>query len=106
MLQGRYSTDAIKAMVDTPQDRTGPAKKMFEAVGVSMHALYFCFGREDIMCIVEAPDDETMAAAVLVLGASGAFSGMMTTKLLTPTEAMRSMTAAKHAAGSYTPATG
>ena len=104
MLQGQYAAAAIKALVDTPQDRTEPAKKLFDATGVKMHHLFFCFGREDVMCLVEAPNDEAVAASVLALGASGAFGGMMTTKLMTPEEAQSAMKKAHEAAKSYVPA--
>ncbi|WGH79451.1 GYD domain-containing protein [Jannaschia ovalis] len=105
MLQGQYTAKAIKALVDKPQDRTGPAKKLFDATGVTMHHLFFCFGRDDVMVIVEAPNDEAVAASVLALGASGAFGGMMTTKLLTSAEAQAAMTKAHDAAKAYVPVT-
>ncbi|SDY63399.1 Uncharacterized protein, contains GYD domain [Jannaschia faecimaris] len=104
MLQGQYTAEAVKALVDKPQDRTGPAKKLFDATGVKMHHLFFCFGREDVMVLVEAPDDEAIAASVLALGASGAFGGMMTTKLMTAAEAQSAMKKAHDASKSYVPA--
>mgnify|MGYP001815552275 CR=1 FL=1 len=33
LFQGRYSTDAIKAMVDKPQDREAAARTLVEAAG-------------------------------------------------------------------------
>ena len=106
LLQGRYTAAALKAMVDTPQDREEVGNKLFKAAGVDMKAFYFCFGREDVICIVEAPDDETMAGCLLTLGASGAFGGMATTRLLTSGQAMDAMKKAQGLQGSYTPATG
>ena len=106
MFQARYSTDAIKAMVDNPQDREAAARPLIEALGGKLHKLYFCFGVEDVVALIEAPDDETMAACALVVGASGAFSGGATTKLMTSAEAMAAMKKAKSAQGKYKPATG
>lgn len=106
MFQGRYSTDAIKAMVDKPQDREVAARKLIEAIGGKLHHLFFCFGRDDVVALIEAPNDKAMAACALVVGASGAMSGGKTTKLMTSAEAMAAMKSAKSATKSYKPATG
>jgi hypothetical protein len=73
MFQARYTSDAIKAMIDNPQNRE---------------------------------DDETMAAASLIIGGSGAFSGGATTKLMTAPQAMSAMQKAQAGRASYKPATG
>ncbi len=106
MFQARYSTDSIKAMVDNPQDREAAARPLIEALGGKLKSLYFCFGREDVMAIIEAPDDETMAACALVVASSGAFSGGATTKLMTAKEAMTAMNKAKSARAKYKAPTG
>jgi len=106
LFQARYSTDALKAMVNNPQDREAAARPLIEALGGKLHNLYFCFGTEDVMALIEAPNDEAMAACALAVGASGAFSGGATTKLMTSKEAMGAMAKAKSASASYTPATG
>ncbi|MGI9352680.1 MAG: GYD domain-containing protein [Rhizobiaceae bacterium] len=91
MFQGRYSTDAIKAMVENPQDREAAGRALVESMGGNLHTMFFCFGSEDIVAIIEAPDDETAAGCSMALGASGAFSGGATTKLLTSGEAQEAM---------------
>jgi uncharacterized protein with GYD domain len=57
------------------------------------------------MALIEAPDDTVMAAGALAIGASGAFSGGATTKLMTTKEAMKAMGNAQSALKSYTPPT-
>ena len=106
LFQGRYTAAAIKAMVDNPQDREAAARPLIEAIGGKLHHLFFCFGQEDVVALVEAPDDKAMAAGALAIGASGAFAGGATTKLMTSAEAMKAMAAAKAASKSYKPATG
>ena len=106
MFQGRYSTAALKAMVDNPQDREAAARPAIEAVGGKLHQFFFCFGSDDVVAIIEAPDDKAMAAGVLAIGASGALAGGATTKLMTSIDAMEAMAAAKGAAAKYKPATG
>jgi len=95
MFQGRYSTDSIKNMVSHPHDREAEARKLVEAVGGKLHHLFFCFGREDIVALIEAPDDQTMAAGALAVGATGSMSGGSTTKLMTAQEAKSAMETAQ-----------
>jgi uncharacterized protein with GYD domain len=106
MFQARYTSDAIKAMIDTPQDREAGARPLIEAMGAKLHSFFFCMGQDDVVAIIEAPDDETMAAASLIIGGSGAFSGGATTKLMTAPQAMSAMQKAQAGRASYKPATG
>ena len=106
MFQGRYSNAAIKAMVESPQDREAAARTLVEAIGGKLVQFYFCFGTDDVVAIIEAPDDKAVAACSFALGASGALSGGATTKLMTSAEGMAAMETAQTAAKSYKPATG
>ncbi|MEA3217651.1 MAG: hypothetical protein QOJ19_3807 [Acidimicrobiia bacterium] len=60
--------------------------KMGEAavasVGGTQECMYFAFGDDDVIAILDLPDDEAAAALSLVIGASGSATGT-TTKLLT-----------------------
>lgn len=103
MFQGRYTSDAIKAMVANPHDREGPARALVESLGGKLHHIFFCLGREDIVAIIEGPDDQMMAAGSMALGASGAFSGGSTTKLMTTAEAMQAMAQAQAGLRAYVP---
>ena len=105
LFQGRYTADAIRAMVTKPQDREAAARPLIEAVGGKLHHLFFCFGADDVVALIEAPNDEAMAACALAVGASGAMSGGSTTKLMTSADAMKAMAKAKTAAANYKPAT-
>ncbi len=106
MFQARYAPAAIKAMVESPQDREAPARALLEGLGCKLHQLFFCLGSEDIVAIIEGPDDKTAVAGSMILGASGAFSGGEMTKLLTPADAVEAMTKAKATMSSYTSTTG
>lgn len=106
MFQAKYSVDAFGAMLKEPQDRTAAGRAITEAAGGKLDTLYFCFGDYDVMAIIEAPDDQAMASAAMVLAASGAFSGGKTTKLMTGAEAKSAMEKAGSIASSYTPVTG
>lgn len=105
LFQGRYVPAALKAMVEKPQNRRDAAARMIEAIGGKLHHMFFCFGSEDIVALIEAPDDKAMMAGSLLVGASGSMSGGATTKLITVEDAMAAMQAAQKAAPSYKSAT-
>lgn len=75
LFQGRYAPAALKAMIENPQDRKAAASKMIEAIGGKLHHMFFCFGSDDVVALIEAPDDKAMMAGSLLVGASGAMSG-------------------------------
>ena len=106
MFQASYTPAALKAMVDNPQDREAAARTVIEAVGGTLHSMFFCLGKEDVVAIIEAPDDIAMAAGSMAIGASGAFSSGATTKLMTSAEAQKAMAGAQAAVAVYAPATG
>lgn len=103
LFKGRYTTASIKSLVSKPEDREAAAGKMIAAMGGKLHHLFFCFGDEDVVALIEAPDDETMAACALLVGASGTMSGGSTTKLMTSKEAMKAMKKAGAGSASYKP---
>ncbi|PSL19430.1 GYD domain-containing protein [Shimia abyssi] len=103
MFQASYNSDAMKAMMANPQDREAPARALIESAGGSLISMYFAMGKEDIVAIVEAPDDETVAAVSMIIGASGAFSSGSTTKLMTPAQALKAMEMAQKGAAAYSP---
>ena len=106
MFQGRYTTESLRAMVDNPQDREAAARAVIEAVGGKLHHMFFCFGQEDVVAIMEAPDDEAMAACTLAIGAAGSLAGGATTKLMTTAEAVSAMGKAKAVSSTYRPPSG
>lgn len=101
MIQARYSTDALNAMVKNPQDREAAGRALVEAAGGKLLSFHYCFGRDDVVAIADMPNDEAMAACTLAMGASGAFSGGGTTKLMTSAEGMAAMSSAAKAAAKY-----
>ena len=47
------------------------SQEQFQQFGVSFQDVYWTLGEHDIVSIVEAPDDESLAAALLQLGSGG-----------------------------------
>jgi uncharacterized protein with GYD domain len=51
--------------------RLDVGRKAFKRVGVKIKDTFLTMGRYDLVCVMEAPDDETYATAMLTLGAQG-----------------------------------
>lgn len=101
-----YSTESIKGMVATPQDRREAAENLFSAAGGKLIDMYFCFGEFDGIAISEFPSQVSAATVALTVGASGAFSKMQTTVLIDMSEAVQAMQNAGKLSASYKPPTG
>jgi uncharacterized protein with GYD domain len=52
-------------------DRYEAARSQFEGMGVRFKDVYWTLGSHDLVSIIEAPDSETLAAALLKLGSQG-----------------------------------
>ena len=86
-----YTSDAIKALVDNPQDRAKAAAEAAESLGAKLIGLWYAFGEFDGVFLVEAPDNATAAALAMLAGGSGALARTETTVLLTMDEAQEAM---------------
>jgi len=51
--------------------RLDAGRKAFKKLGVEIKDTYLTMGRYDLVCIVEAADDESYATAMLSLGSQG-----------------------------------
>jgi uncharacterized protein with GYD domain len=64
------------------KSRVDAVATMLEAMGGRLDSFHFAFGDTDVFVIVDAPDDEAVAAVSIAINGSGAVS-TRTTKLLT-----------------------
>ena len=51
--------------------RLDAGREAFKKAGVNIKDVYLTMGRHDLVCVIEAPDDETYAKAILGLGSQG-----------------------------------
>lgn len=65
-----WTQQGVENFKDTV-DRYEAARSQFEGMGVRFKDIYWTLGSHDIVSIVEAPDDETLAAALLRLASQG-----------------------------------
>jgi len=57
--------------VGSSAKRLDAGRKAFKKAGIEMKDVYLTMGRYDLVCVIEAPDDETYAKAMLGLGSQG-----------------------------------
>ncbi|MDR7481545.1 MAG: GYD domain-containing protein [Armatimonadota bacterium] len=86
LFHGSYTLDGVRGVLsDGGSKRREAARQAIESAGAKMEAFYFAFGTDDVVVLVDAPDNASAAALSLAIGAAGAFRGT-TTVLLTPEE--------------------
>ena len=78
----RWTTQGLQKIKDSPS-RLDAGRKAFEAAGIKLSAFYMVMGQYDQVSIAEAPDDATMAKALLRLASQG---NLQTETLLAFTE--------------------
>lgn len=86
LIEVKYTVDGVKGLLaEGGTKRREAATKAIKSVGGKVEAFYYAFGKSDVVLIVDAPDNLSVAAASLAIGASGGAANS-TTVLLTPAE--------------------
>jgi uncharacterized protein with GYD domain len=105
LVQAAYTPEYWAAMLKNPQNRVEVVRPAFEKVGARIEAVYFAFGKYDIVFIMEAPDNVSAAALSLALTASGVVKAYETTPLTTIEEGIAAMRKGAEVAAAYRPPT-
>jgi len=66
----KFTQKGIEEIKEGP-NRLEEAKKTFEAMGARIKDFYLVTGKYDMLVIVEAQDDETIAKLALIIGSRG-----------------------------------
>ncbi|WP_411756294.1 GYD domain-containing protein, partial [Sinorhizobium meliloti] len=77
-----YTPETWARMIENPEDRREAARAYIESVGGKLHGFWYAFGEHDGWNLWEAPDNVSMAAVALAIGAGGALSSIVTGRLL------------------------
>lgn len=88
LIQAAYTTEAVQAMLQNPQDRTAVIQAPVEKLGGRVHNMFLSFGDYDAVAIIEMPDNVAAAAIALAFASGGAVKNIKTTPLLTGAEAI------------------
>ena len=86
-----YTPETWARLIGNPEDRREAARTYIESVGGKLHGFWYAFGTHDGYNLWEAPDNVSMAAVVLAIGAGGALSSLETTVLLTVEETIEAL---------------
>ena len=91
LLQVSYTSEGMKGLAqDSAAGRRADVQASVRALGGNVEAFYYCFGKDDVLTIVELPDNITAAALSLKSSQTGALR-IRTTPLLTVEEVDRAL---------------
>src|SRR5256712_11617227 len=72
--QGSYSVEGIRGLQkDGGSKRRAAAQQAAQSVGGKLDTFYFALGTDDVVGIIDLPDNVSAAAVSLVINAAGAF---------------------------------
>ena len=86
LVQASYTPEGVKGVLS--EGGTGRAKavaQVTESLGGTVEACYFAFGSDDIIVVLDFPDNASMAAVAMTVAATGLIK-TRATPLLTPEE--------------------
>jgi uncharacterized protein with GYD domain len=83
-----YTPETWARIISKPEDRRQAAQSYIESVGGKLHGFWYAFGTHDGYNLWEAPDNVSMAAVALAIGAGGALRSFETTVLLSVDETL------------------
>ncbi len=101
IVTGSYTAAGMKGMMAHPSDREAAAKAIIEASGGKLQSFLLTTGDTDFSMVVETTDLTKMLASLMVVGASGAVSGLKTVQAFTSAEFMAAQKAAGAMAAKY-----
>jgi uncharacterized protein with GYD domain len=79
---------AAAAVIKNPQDRTEAIRTIFESVGGRLDHYYIAYAENTIYLLGEVPDQESLAAIMTAIWASGVSMSLKAKALMTATEAV------------------
>ena len=86
LFRATYTADGAKGLIsEGGSGRVEEAARLAEGLGGKLESYYFAFGEDDVVGVLELPDNVSMAAVNMTVGATGLVN-TKTTVLLTPEE--------------------
>jgi len=84
--QASYVGEGLKGLLkEGGSKRRETVANLIAGMGGRLESFYYAFGEDDVVGVVEMPDNVSVAAISLMINASGAIA-LKTTVLLTPEE--------------------
>ena len=105
LYQAAYTDESWAAQMKNPQNRVEAiGQSVCEAAGGRFVGGWLSFGEYDLVIIADVPDNESMAAIAIAVGAGGALKSSKTTVLMTGAEGVEALGKADAVAQAYRPA--
>src|SRR5438045_2335586 len=96
MLMGKYSPEALKAILETGSDREAAARKVIEAAGGKLLGFYGMFGQDyNVALIVETAGNAEYIGAIGPAIMSGTFAAFKSIPLYTASDVVKASKIAK-----------
>jgi uncharacterized protein with GYD domain len=74
ILVGNFTDQGVRGVRDTTK-RAVAVREAAKKAGVTMKEIYWTMGQFDVIAIFDAPDDASMSAVALAIGAAGNVRG-------------------------------
>ncbi len=72
LLQATYTGEGLKGLMkDKASGRKKAVSDAAAGLGGKVEAFYYCFGKYDVVVVVQVPDNVSAAALALAVGATG-----------------------------------
>jgi uncharacterized protein with GYD domain len=101
VLRGRYSSEALKGMIASPEDREAAIARVVEKAGGKLLSYNLTFGDDDWLVIIDCPNNEAALSIAIVGAAGGSNTDTKTTVAMTTKQAMAAFKAAGELAKSF-----
>jgi uncharacterized protein with GYD domain len=86
LFRASYTAEGARGLIsEGGSSRVEVAARLAEGLGGRLESYYFAFGEDDVVGILDLPDQVSMAAVNMTVGATGLVN-TKTTVLLTPEE--------------------
>jgi uncharacterized protein with GYD domain len=73
LIEASYTTDGVKGLLkEGGSARRAAVERLVKAAGGTLDSYYFVFGDDDVIAVVDLPNNATMAAVSLAISAAGA----------------------------------
>ncbi len=95
LIQASYTQQGLAGLVQSPEDRTAVIRTLIEGMGGRLDSIDYAFGEFDVVVMCDLPDNTSMAAFSMAVGASGAVSNIKTTVLIPTSEGFAAAQKAK-----------
>jgi len=91
MYQATYTVEGVRGLLkESASGRSKAVESAIKALGGKVEAFYYCFGIDDVVLIMDLPDNVAAAGLGMTVAASGMVRGRIT-PLLTVDEADKAL---------------